>query len=103
MNATVAESPDIAAIDAAAISRAQGVLTEKGIKLDDATLREILTAAAPLPQEPLAPDIPVSLAMIAAARNLWRAQPAASVHVLLPALYRAMEQVRRDEAVAVLE
>jgi hypothetical protein len=86
-----------AAIDDAAVSRAQSVLDAKGlaVKLDADTLSALVAAAAP---EPAPDEIPVSLAMIAAGRNLWRAQPSASVHVLLPALYRAMEQVRRDEA-----
>lgn len=81
------------AFDDAAVARAQAVAEAKGAKLDADTVRDMLTAAT----EPDEPDIAVSLGMVDAGRKTWLANPAASVHVLLPALYRAMEQRRRDE------
>lgn len=81
-------------VDDAAISRAQDVLTAQGIDVELGVVRDMLNAAAtPEPE-----DIPVSLGMIAAGRGFWLANPSGSVHVLLPALYRVMEQRRRDEA-----
>lgn len=86
-----AETPD----DDLEVARIQAVLAGHGMKIDATTVRAILTAAGQV--EPV-DDIPVSLGMVAAARTWWVARPADSVHVLLPALYRVMERVRREEA-----
>lgn len=85
-----------AVVDDAVISRVQDVLTAKGIKIDGDTVREMLSAAAT--PKPDAPEIPVSLGMVTAGRELWVSRPSDSVHILLPALYRVMDQTRRDEA-----
>lgn len=83
--------------DDAAVSRAQASLAANGVRVDADVVREALTAA----ETPEPDKIPVSDGMFRAGLKVWLDQPAASPHVLLPAIYRAMEQQRRDEDAAI--
>lgn len=80
-------------MDDAAIKRAKDVLVAKGVVVDVVALREAFDAAITPPE----PPIPVSLGMIASGRDAWQLNPKTPPRVLLPILYRAMEQTRRDE------
>lgn len=99
--AFLSDAQPTAVIDDAAMTRAQDVLTESGVKIETGTLRQALNAAV-TPELPKS-HIPVSVGMAAAGREYWLAHPADSVHVLLPAMYRVMDQKRRDEGAATAE
>lgn len=78
-------------IDDAAISRAADALAAKGIVIDADLVREVLSALA---DQEAAPVDPVSFDMIAAGRAAWLNNPSAPVHVLLPAIYLAMDAAK---------
>lgn len=84
-------------IDDAAVARAEDVLIAEGIRVDAKIVRKVLVAAVDATPEPA---IPVSDGMFRVGLKVWLENPTASPHVRLPALYRAMEQQRRDEATA---
>jgi hypothetical protein len=80
-------------VDKDTVKRAKDALRDKGVVLADADVRDILVAAETEPP----PKIPVTVGMIDVGRETWRNNPSAAPHVLLPLIYRAMEQQRRDE------
>lgn len=84
----------MADIDDATVARVIEVANTKGIKIDADTMRELLTAAD---VTPVVDAIPVSVGMVAAGRKLWIALAGTPSNALLPQVYRAMEQQRRDE------
>ena len=83
-------------MDSTTIKRMQDVLDAKGVKVTTAVLKEAVEAAVAPPPAPDDP-IPVSQGMIAAGRDAWVLNPKTPPRVLLPILYRAMEQKRKDE------